>query len=214
MNYNPDQGQFASTALRAPQISILERSLPPREEVDQDLKNLVCSSAEQLLGWRWRLILAEEFDLDLTEVACFAEGRVNVPLPVVAAVHRLARARRFGLQAIAAILDPWIKDAPDGDYTDPNPRRSWPRAYFESELAAQDLAWIEGRIYDGPKIEAGEAASLPLVHEYAPPIQYAYDEAPAPAGGLGEASSAPVPASLDDIAHELRRLLGGHVGKD
>jgi hypothetical protein len=214
MNYNPEQGQFASTALRAPQISILERSLPPREEVDQDLKNLVCSSAEQLLGWRWRLILAEEFDLDLTEVACFAEGRVNVPQPVVAAVHRIAKARRLGLQAIAAILEPWIKDAPDGDYTDPNPRRSWPRAYFQSELAAQDLAAAEGRVYDGPRISAEEGDLVPAhqtVHAPAPPLQYTFEEMPPPAGGI---ETRPVPASLDDIAKELRRLLDGGAAKD
>ncbi|WP_456749103.1 hypothetical protein [Bradyrhizobium sp. USDA 4341] len=185
--------------------------------MDLSLTHLVCSSAQELLGWRWRLILAEEFGLDLNQITLFAEGRVNVPQHVVEAVHRIAKARRAGIQSIAATLAPWIAEAPEGDYSDPEPEKSWPSAYFMPELAAQDRAWSLGRTYDGPRVEANEAPLQPVtVPEHSLALEATLDERSAPpaAAVVAEEHAPPVEASLDDIARELNRLLVKQTTKD
>lgn len=215
MNFDPGQAQFSSAALRAPHVSISERSLPPREAVDHALTDLVCSSAEQLLGWRWRLILADEFAIDLNLISRFAERRINAPETVVHAVHRIALARRIGIVTVAGALAPWLEAAPEDDYSDPEPARTWPRAFFLRDLEAQDRAREEGRAYDGPilDVEPSNAGLAPDLSEFDRP-RGPDPETVAILEAFDHAATAPVSASVEDIARELRKLLAAGGGKD
>ena len=216
MNYDPGQAQFSSAALRTQQISVQERSLPPREAVDHVLTDLVCSSAEQLLGWRWKLILADETGIGLNVITRFSERRINVPQSVVEAVHRLTLTRKLGISAVSGSLAGWIETAPEGDYSDPDPDRTWPRDFLLRDLAAQDRAWEQGQAYDGPMQDTEPAIRRAVAPDLAQfeQVPFPDPETVALVKVLDCAASAPTDAGIEDIAHELRKLLASGYGKD
>lgn len=216
MNYDPGQAEFSSAALRAQQIPIQERSQPPREPIDHALTDLVCSSAEQLLGWRWKLILANELDIGLNLITRFSERRINVPQCVVETVHRLAQTRQVGITAVAASLATWTRAAPEGDYSDPEPARTWPRDFLLRDLTLQDRAWEQGHAYDGPNqdtepaIRRGVAPDLSQFEQVSSPDA----EGAAAVKVLDDAARRPTDAGIEEIAHELRKLLASGYAKD
>lgn len=216
MNYDPGLTQFSSGALRTHQVSIEERSLPPRETINHGLTDLVCSSAEQLLGRRWKLILANEVGIGLNVITRFSERRINVPQAVVEAVHRLALTRKFGVSAVASSLADWIETAPEDDYSDPDPGRTWPRDFLLQDLEAQDHAWEQGHAYDGPIQDTEPAIRRSVAPDLAQFEQVLFPgpEADALVRVLDDAANAPTDAGIKDIAHELRNLLASGYGKD